>query len=191
MAFHDLCQVARELIQNLHAHGREFGVQSLHARIENRAENLRKFKALSIRHIGPLSRRERLGTVRSLAPSDWVCRSLTNPSLRDSKGLAIPHFAGFVGGIGLPHFAGIDAGPGWLHHEAMSTLEERRAAFARANPEARHNPYDSSTWGYGCARGIEYKQTGAPVAAGTKAQVRKISSGRKHRGMASDSLSVR
>jgi hypothetical protein len=120
-----------------------------------------------------------------------VCRSLTNPSLRDSKGLAIPHFAGFVGGIGLPHFAGIDAGPGWLHHEAMSTLEERRAAFARANPEARHNPYDSSTWGYGCARGIEYKQTGAPVAAGTKAQVRKISSGRKHRGMASDSLSVR
>lgn len=37
-----------------------------------------------------------------------------------------------------------------------------------------------------CCRGIAYKDTGAPAAAGTKGQVRKISTGRKARGSASD-----
>jgi hypothetical protein len=73
----------------------------------------------------------------------------------------------------------------------MSTLEERRAAFAAEFPDAKHNPYDSSTWGHGCARGIAYKDVGAPVASGTKGVVRKITAGRKHRGMSSDSPSVR
>ena len=48
---------------------------------------------------------------------------------------------------------------------------------------------DLSRWGYECARGIAYKNTGSPVDSGTPGQVRKISTGRKaHRGMASDSL---
>jgi hypothetical protein len=51
------------------------------------------------------------------------------------------------------------------------------------------NPLDSSTWGPACARGAEYAVTGAPVASGTKAVVRKISTGRKtYRGMASEGL---
>ena len=44
-------------------------------------------------------------------------------------------------------------------------------------------------WGNRCARGAAYALTGAPVASGTKAVVRKISTGRKkYRGMASDGL---
>jgi hypothetical protein len=43
-------------------------------------------------------------------------------------------------------------------------------------------------WGRGCARGIQYATTGAPVASGTAGVVRKISTGRKHRGMASDTV---
>jgi hypothetical protein len=51
------------------------------------------------------------------------------------------------------------------------------------------NPYDISTWGPECGRGIRYAQTGAPVASGTKGVVRKISQGRKsYRGMASDGV---
>jgi hypothetical protein len=50
------------------------------------------------------------------------------------------------------------------------------------------NPHDISTWGLECGRGIQYVEHGAPVAAGTKNVVRKISQGRKsHRGMSSDS----
>jgi hypothetical protein len=48
------------------------------------------------------------------------------------------------------------------------------------------NPYDVSTWGPECGRGFEHKQMGAPVKAGTKGVVRKISTGRKHRGSSSD-----
>ena len=54
-------------------------------------------------------------------------------------------------------------------------------------PPAR-NPYDIHTWGSECARGISYAETGAPVAAGTKGVVRKISTGRKARGSSSDDL---
>jgi hypothetical protein len=54
--------------------------------------------------------------------------------------------------------------------------------------ERGRDPYDISTWGRECGRGIPYKNTGAPVASGTKGVVRKISTGRKHRGSASDDL---
>jgi hypothetical protein len=47
-------------------------------------------------------------------------------------------------------------------------------------------PSPAARWGNECARGIAYKTTGAPVTDGTAGQVRKISSGRKERGMASD-----
>lgn len=43
-------------------------------------------------------------------------------------------------------------------------------------------------WGNACARGLPYKVTGAPVAAGTKGVERKISTGRKHRGSAAADL---
>lgn len=57
---------------------------------------------------------------------------------------------------------------------------------ALLKPLPGRNPYDVSTWGPECARGIRYADTGAPVASGTKAVVRKISTGRKkYRGMAS------
>jgi hypothetical protein len=45
-----------------------------------------------------------------------------------------------------------------------------------------------SRWGHECRRGIQYHQTGAPVASGTKGQVRKISTGRKPRHLSSDDL---
>jgi len=60
--------------------------------------------------------------------------------------------------------------------------------------EARpgRKPGDMFTWGHECARGINYADTGAPVKAGTKAVVRKISTGRKgYRGMSSDSTQIR
>lgn len=60
--------------------------------------------------------------------------------------------------------------------------------------EARpgRKPGDMSTWGHECARGIAYAEIGAPVKAGTKAVIRKISTGRKsYRGMASDSVQPR
>jgi hypothetical protein len=47
---------------------------------------------------------------------------------------------------------------------------------------------DISRWRRGCGQGIQYASTGAPAAAGTKAVIRKISTGRKARGMASDAL---
>lgn len=58
---------------------------------------------------------------------------------------------------------------------------------ASSTPKPR-NPYDSSSWGPECSRGIRYADTGSsPVASGTKGVVRKISQGRKkHRGMSSD-----
>jgi hypothetical protein len=43
---------------------------------------------------------------------------------------------------------------------------------------------DLSLWGAECGRGLRYADTGAAVAAGTKAQVRKFSRGRKARGSA-------
>ena len=74
--------------------------------------------------------------------------------------------------------------------EDPASLLLRRAAFAEEFPDSKRNPYDSSTWGHGCARGIEYKTVGAPVASGTRGVVRKITAGRKHRGMASASPRV-
>jgi len=44
------------------------------------------------------------------------------------------------------------------------------------------------TWGPLCSRGLDYAVTGAPVASGTPGQVRKISTGRKARAMASEGL---
>lgn len=43
-------------------------------------------------------------------------------------------------------------------------------------------------WGAACQRGLQYAVTGAPVASGTAGVVRKISTGRKSRGMASDGV---
>ena len=73
----------------------------------------------------------------------------------------------------------------------MSRVPDPPAGF---NPTGW--PYDTDFWGPGgidmrrfgpeCARGIRYKETGAPVDAGTPGQVRKISSGRKTRGLSSD-----
>ena len=45
---------------------------------------------------------------------------------------------------------------------------------------------DLSRWGPSCRRGCDYKNTGAPVVAGTPGVSRKISTGRKSRGMASE-----
>jgi hypothetical protein len=47
-------------------------------------------------------------------------------------------------------------------------------------------PSPAKRWGKECTRGLPYHVTGSPVADGTAGQVRKISSGRKARGMASD-----
>ena len=52
-------------------------------------------------------------------------------------------------------------------------------------------PNPANRWGHECARGIRYAFTGAPAPAGTKAVERKISTGRKERGMSSDSELVR
>ena len=46
------------------------------------------------------------------------------------------------------------------------------------------NPYDISTWGPACGRGLPYKDIG-PVKDGQKGAIRKISYTRKARGMAS------
>ena len=49
------------------------------------------------------------------------------------------------------------------------------------------NGPDISQWNRSeCGRGINYAAQGIPVASGTKGVIRKISTGRKHRGMASD-----
>ena len=50
---------------------------------------------------------------------------------------------------------------------------------------------DLSKWGNSCKRGLQYHQTGPPVAAGTPGVIRKISTGRKKgkdgkRALASD-----
>jgi hypothetical protein len=51
------------------------------------------------------------------------------------------------------------------------------------------NGPDISRWkGAELRRGMRYIETGAPVASGTKGQVRKISAGRKARGSAADSF---
>jgi hypothetical protein len=51
----------------------------------------------------------------------------------------------------------------------------------------KRNPYDISTWGAECGRGIRYIDMG-PVTGGQPGAVRKISQGRKARGMASGKL---
>lgn len=64
--------------------------------------------------------------------------------------------------------------------------------MGKPNPprdEAYWATHDMDEWGWG--RPMPYKTTGAPVASGTKNQVRKISTGRKARGMSSDSKLVR
>ena len=47
-------------------------------------------------------------------------------------------------------------------------------------------PSPEARWGTECARGIRYQDSGSPAPSGTKGVVRKISTGRKARGMASD-----
>jgi hypothetical protein len=65
------------------------------------------------------------------------------------------------------------------------------ADIARQLPydEAFYGPggIDSSKWAGHCMMGAQYKDNG-PSRDGAANQVRKISSGRKHRGMASDGL---
>ncbi len=55
-----------------------------------------------------------------------------------------------------------------------------------SEPKER-NPYDISTWGPECARGMLYKNTGT-VVDGAANQRRSISSGRKHRGSSFDDM---
>ncbi len=50
--------------------------------------------------------------------------------------------------------------------------------------------HDLKDWGGTMYRGIAYATSGTPSPAGTKGVVRKISTGRKHRGMSSDSKSL-
>jgi hypothetical protein len=54
-------------------------------------------------------------------------------------------------------------------------------------PDIRRDPYDISTWGPECGRGMPYKNTGV-VTDGAANQRRSISSGRKHRGSSFDDL---
>ncbi len=49
------------------------------------------------------------------------------------------------------------------------------------------NPYDISTWGAECGRGMPYRNTGV-VTDGAANQRRSISSGRKHRGSSFDDM---
>ena len=67
----------------------------------------------------------------------------------------------------------------------IDDLAERAADFRKRNPGAIRNPYDVSTWGAGAEQALQYKDQG-PVTDGQKGAVRKISTGRKARGMASD-----
>lgn len=71
----------------------------------------------------------------------------------------------------------------------MTLLQQRAADFAARHPGAQRNPYEISTWGTACGRGAAYKDMG-PVVDGQKGAVRKISSGRKARGMSSDGLKL-
>jgi hypothetical protein len=85
--------------------------------------------------------------------------------------------------------------PGWRER----SRHERPVPPAFFDMKHQSRPCDESYWGPEgidldrwkmgeCSRGARYKDTGAPVASGTKAQVHKISTGRKHRGMASDGV---
>lgn len=47
---------------------------------------------------------------------------------------------------------------------------------------------DILRWGHECARGIQYRDKGAPVDSGTAGVRRQLGGSRKHRGMASDDL---
>ena len=44
--------------------------------------------------------------------------------------------------------------------------------------EKKHNPYDISTWGNACGRGISYADHG-PVKDGQKGAIRKLSGSRR------------
>jgi hypothetical protein len=54
-------------------------------------------------------------------------------------------------------------------------------------PDMHRNPYDVSTWGPECGRGMPYRDTGV-TTDGAANQRRSISSGRKHRGSAFDDM---
>lgn len=56
--------------------------------------------------------------------------------------------------------------------------------------ERKRNPYDLSSWGPECARGVPYASTGPPPISGTAGNIRKISVGRKARGLASDHVKI-
>jgi hypothetical protein len=71
---------------------------------------------------------------------------------------------------------------------------EKRFEFAWDGPGAvshlasakKRDPYDISTWGPECGRGIQYKDMG-PVTDGQKGAIRKISAGRKKTSRGSES----
>ena len=49
-------------------------------------------------------------------------------------------------------------------------------------------PRPAARWGVECARGISYRQTGAPVRDGTPGARRQLGGMRKARGMASEGV---
>ena len=69
--------------------------------------------------------------------------------------------------------------PAWMRYPGCPGV-------STSDPHVNRSPYVVSTWGPFCGRGMGYATTGAPVASGTKGVVRKISTGRKARGSASD-----
>jgi hypothetical protein len=71
---------------------------------------------------------------------------------------------------------------GFVHIDAWEQYEKGPGISYRAQ---KHDVNDPRTWGSVCGRGFQYASTGAPSPTGTKAVVRKISTGRKSRGMAS------
>jgi hypothetical protein len=113
---------------------------------------------------------------------DWICRSLTNPSWTRFNVLAIPANGGFL----IPSFAGIDVVLKWPHDETVTQDPLLGPGQHWVPWPLRSLLPKSATAGTSCARGVPYKETGAPVAAGTKGVRRNISSGRKARGSASD-----
>ena len=73
-------------------------------------------------------------------------------------------------------------------HPGRITAETVRHGGGCAVTRSTPTPFDISTWGGECARGVRYADTGVPVRSGTRGVVRKITKGRKHRGSVADDL---
>ena len=90
--------------------------------------------------------------------------------------------------------------PHGVTKELQTALERFGVVFNAAAAKQQAALYDSmglrlggvpniGAWGSGCGRGLRYEDHG-PVTDGQKGAIRKISSGRKARGMASDGLAA-